>query len=181
MGLDTRNESRQDEENFKFASAREKRRHQGPKVDQGRRKGAQMKKLAITLAGTLVLLTVACSQQPSSTNSQSGAAMEQSQAAAPAANANSFSGEIMDSMCAGMGGHEQMLQGGKVKNARECTLECVKMGATFVLYNPATKTTYELDDQKTPAQFAGEKVKVAGTLDAATHTIHVEKITAITS
>jgi len=87
----------------------------------------------------------------------------------------------MDSMCAGMGGHQQMIQSGKVKNARECTLECVKMGATFVLYNPATKTTYELDNQKTPAQFAGEKVDITGTLDAATHTIHVEKITAATS
>ncbi|MGA8182298.1 MAG: DUF5818 domain-containing protein [Terriglobia bacterium] len=140
-----------------------------------------MKKLALTLAGALVLLTVACSQQPSSTSSQSGGTMQQSQAAAPAANANSISGEIMDSMCAGMGGHEQMLQSGKVKNARECTLECVRMGATFVLYNPATKTTYQLDDQKTPAQFAGEKVNVSGSLDAATKTIHVEKITAVTS
>ncbi|HET7101461.1 MAG TPA: hypothetical protein VFJ52_09955, partial [Terriglobia bacterium] len=121
------------------------------------------------------------SQQPSSTSSQSGEAMQQSQAAAPAANGNTFSGEIMDSMCAGMGGHEQMLQSGKVKNAKECTLECVKMGATFVLYDPATKTTYELDDQKTPAQFAGEKVNVTGSLDASTHKIHVEKITAATT
>ncbi len=140
-----------------------------------------MKKLALTLAGALVLLTVACSQQPSSSNSQSGATMEQSQSAAPAANANSISGEIMDSMCAGMGGHEQMLQSGKIKNARECTLECVRMGATFVLYDPATKAIYQLDDQKTPAQFAGEKVNVSGSLDAATKTIHVEKITAVTS
>ena len=128
-----------------------------------------------------MLLTVACSQQPSSTSSQSSEMAEQSQAAAPAANANSFSGEIMDSMCAGMGGHEQMIQSGKVKNAKECTLECVKMGATFVLYDPATKTTYGLDDQKTPAQFAGEKVNVSGPLGAATKTIHVEKITAAAS
>ena len=140
-----------------------------------------MKKLALTLAGTLVLLAVACSQQPSSTSSQQSSATEQSQAAAPAANANSFSGEIMDSMCAGMGGHEQMIQGGKVKNAKDCTIECVKMGATYVLYDPATKTTYQLDDQKTPAQFAGAKVNVSGSLDAATKTIHVEKITAATS
>jgi hypothetical protein len=140
-----------------------------------------MKKLAITLAGALVLLTVACSQQPSTTGSQQSAAVEQSQTAAPAGSSNSFSGEIMDSMCAGMGGHEQMLQGGKVKDAKECTLECVKMGATFVLYNPATKTTYQLDDQKKPEPFAGEKVNVSGSLDAATHTIHVEKISAATS
>ena len=140
-----------------------------------------MKKLALTLAGALVLLTVACSQQPSSTSSQSSATTEQSQPAASANTANSFSGEVMDSMCAGMGGHDQMLQSGKVKNAKECTLECVKMGATYVLYNAATKTTYQLDDQKTPEQFAGDKVTVNGTLDAATNTIHVEKITATTS
>lgn len=87
----------------------------------------------------------------------------------------------MDSMCAGMGGHQQMIESGRVKNARECTLECVKMGAKFVLYNPATKTTYKLDNQKTPAQFAGEKVTVAGTLDPSTNTIHVESITAASS
>ena len=87
----------------------------------------------------------------------------------------------MDSMCAGMGGHEQMLQGGKVKDAKECTLECVKMGATYVLYNPATKTTYQLDDQKKPERFAGEKVTVAGALDSSTNTIHVENIMAASS
>jgi Protein of unknown function (DUF5818) len=140
-----------------------------------------MKKIASTLAGILILLTAACSQQPANSGSQSSTSMEQSQAAAPVKAANSFSGEIMDSMCAGMGGHEQMIQSGKVKNARECTLECVKMGATYVLYNAATKTTYQLDDQKTPEQFAGEKVSVNGSLDAATNTIHVEKIMAATS
>ena len=145
------------------------------------RKGAKMRKIALTLAGTLILLTVACSQQPSSTSSQSGATAEQSQAAAPATGAHTFSGEIMDSMCAGMGGHEGMLQGGKVKNAKDCTIECVKMGATYVLYNPATKTTYQLDDQKKPEQFAGDKVTVNGSLDAATNTIHVENIAAATS
>jgi hypothetical protein len=87
----------------------------------------------------------------------------------------------MDSMCAGMGGHEQMLQGGKIKNAKECTLECVKMGAKYVLYDAASKTTYQLDDQTKPAQFAGEKVTVNGSLDSATNTIHVENIAAATS
>jgi Protein of unknown function (DUF5818) len=141
-----------------------------------------MKKLTLTLAGLLILMTVACSQQPANTGSQSSASMDQSQqAAAPSGAVNSFAGEISDSMCAGMGGHEQMIQSGKVKNAKDCTLECVKMGATYVLYNPATKTTYQLDDQKTPEQFAGEKVTVKGSLDAATNTIHVQSITAAAS
>jgi len=87
----------------------------------------------------------------------------------------------MDSMCAGMGGHEKMLKSGMVKNARQCTLECVRMGATFVLYNSTTRKIYKLDNQKEPAQFAGENVTVNGTLDASTNTIHVEKIQAASS
>lgn len=87
----------------------------------------------------------------------------------------------MDSACAAMGGHSQMLKSGMVKNARQCTLECVKMGATFVLYNPSTRTIYKLDNQTEPAQFAGEEVTVDGTLDASTHTIHVENIEAAAS
>jgi len=138
--------------------------------------GVKMKKIAVSLAGALILFTAACNQQASNTSSQSSAPADQSQAAAPATGGHTFTGEIMDSMCAGMGGHEQMLQGGKIKNAKECTLECAKMGAKYVLYNPATKTTYELDDQKKPEQFAAQKVTVTGSLDAATNTIHVESI-----
>jgi hypothetical protein len=37
---------------------------------------------------------------------------------------------------------------------------------------------YELDDQTKPANFAGDKVKVMGTLDKATKTIHVSDIKA---
>src|SRR5579884_2244763 len=56
-----------------------------------------------------------------------------------------------------------------------------KMGAKYVLYDAASKTTYQLDDQTKPAQFAGEKVTVNGSLDSATNTIHVENIAAATS
>jgi hypothetical protein len=45
-----------------------------------------------------------------------------------------------------------------------------------VLYNAATKTTYDLDDQTKPKEFSGEKVRVTGTMDAATKTIHVADI-----
>lgn len=87
----------------------------------------------------------------------------------------------MDSNCAAMGGHDQMLKRGMVKNARECTLECVKMGATFVLYTSTTHKIYKLDNQTEPEQFAGEKVIVNGSLGASTNTIHVEKIQAASS
>ena len=65
-----------------------------------------------------------------------------------------------------------------IKTAKDCTLGCVKAGATFVLYNATTKKTYKLDDQQKPMQFAGEKVKVTGSYDASTGTIHVVKIAA---
>ena len=46
----------------------------------------------------------------------------------------------------------------------------------FVLQDDSTKAAYQLDDQDKAKQFAGQKVKVTGTLDSATNTIHVSKI-----
>jgi|SRR5690242_21232224 len=90
-----------------------------------------------------------------------------------------FTGEIMDSACAKMGSHATMLKGQSATdpaNKKMCTEECVKNGAKYVLYNATRKTVYELDDQTKPADFAGQKVKVTGTYDAATKTIHVTDI-----
>jgi Protein of unknown function (DUF5818) len=39
-----------------------------------------------------------------------------------------------------------------------------------------TKKVYALDDQTKPEQFAGQKVKVTGTLDQTTETIHVTSV-----
>lgn len=87
-----------------------------------------------------------------------------------------FMGEIMDNQCAKMGSHDMMMKKEGIKTVKECTMGCVKMGGKYVLYNPTTKTVYELDDQTKPGGFAGEKVKVTGTLDKATKTIHVTDI-----
>jgi uncharacterized protein YhbP (UPF0306 family) len=62
--------------------------------------------------------------------------------------------------------------------AKECTAACVQHGAKYALFDAASKTTYQLDDQTKPAQFAGAKVSVMGTLDAPTKTIHVTSIKA---
>ncbi len=91
---------------------------------------------------------------------------------------SSFTGEIMDSQCARMGSHAKMMKEEGAKDAKECTLSCVKMGGKYVLFNAAKKTTYQLDDQQKPQEFAGQNVKVTGTLDKATRTIHVQDITA---
>lgn len=103
-----------------------------------------------------------------------------------AAKDKTFSGEIMDSQCAKNGSHEMMLKkegmGDKDPNdpmvKKMCTANCVKMGGKYVLYDPTSKAAYELDDQSRSEQFAGLRVKVTGTLDKATKTIHVTDIKA---
>src|ERR1700722_11903048 len=88
----------------------------------------------------------------------------------------SFNGEIMDSACAKSGSHDGMMkQHAGIKDAKTCTLGCVKNGSTFVLYDPDSKKVYDLDDQAKPRQFAGEKVKVTGSVDSA-NKIHVTDI-----
>jgi hypothetical protein len=90
--------------------------------------------------------------------------------------AQTFTGDIMDSNCAQMGSHAAMEKEHGMPNAKACTLGCVKGGAKFVLYDAASKMAYMLDDQTKPQAFAGEKVQVKGTLDAAANTIHVQSI-----
>lgn len=91
--------------------------------------------------------------------------------AAPAP--QTFTGKITDDMCA-KADHSQMRMGA---NDAECTIACVGIhGASYVLYDG--KMTYGLSDQKTPEKFAGQKVKVVGTLDAKTKTIKVVSIIA---
>jgi hypothetical protein len=95
-----------------------------------------------------------------------------------------YSGEIMDSECAKNGSHAEMLKkegmGDKHPSDRMakemCTAKCARGGGKYVLYSTATKKVYALDDQTKPEQFAGQKVKVTGTLDQATETIHVTSV-----
>jgi uncharacterized protein DUF5818 len=89
-----------------------------------------------------------------------------------------FSGEIMDSACAKEGSHDAMMKKAGLTDKADCVKACVKMGGKYVLFNAASKTTYELDDQSKPEQFAGKNVKVTGTLDETTKTIHVTSIKA---
>jgi hypothetical protein len=88
-------------------------------------------------------------------------------------------GAIMDSQCAfnvhsDAHSHEWMTKRG-VQGANDegsCTRHCVKdMGGSFVLV--IKKDVYKLDDQVKAEQFAGKKVKLNGTLDAETHTLHI--------
>ncbi|HTC61956.1 MAG TPA: DUF5818 domain-containing protein [Candidatus Saccharimonadales bacterium] len=91
-----------------------------------------------------------------------------------------FVGQIMDSKCATVGSHEPMMKKLGAKDARDCTLRCAKDGS-FVLYDPDTKTVYQLNDQEKPVRYAGQKVKISGTYDKWSQTIEVESINAADS
>jgi hypothetical protein len=84
-----------------------------------------------------------------------------------------FTGVITDDMCA-TAGHSQMQMG---PTDADCTRACVSAhGARYVLHDG--KDVYALSDQTTPGTFAGQAVRVVGTLDVKTKTIHVDSIAA---
>ncbi|MGH9352906.1 MAG: hypothetical protein ACRD2G_12215 [Terriglobia bacterium] len=86
----------------------------------------------------------------------------------PAPARRTFTGNISDSAC----GLHHMMGGG----AKQCTLECINMGAKFVLADEAHHKVYGLSDQAKAKQFAGQDVKVTGTLSH--DTIRVASISA---
>jgi hypothetical protein len=91
---------------------------------------------------------------------------------------STFTGEISDRYCAKANSHEMMMKRHNSPTTKDCIPACVKAGGAYVLVDAATKTIYELDDQQKPARFAEQKVKVTGTYEKATQTIHVTDIQA---
>jgi hypothetical protein len=89
-----------------------------------------------------------------------------------------FSGEIMDSQCADMASHDNMMKGENAHNAKECTISCVKKGGSYALYDSGAKQAYKLDNQKKAAAFAGQKVTVTGSLDSGSETLRITSIKA---
>ncbi|MBI4905746.1 MAG: hypothetical protein HY820_19085 [Acidobacteria bacterium] len=80
-----------------------------------------------------------------------------------------FTGVITDDMCGKS--HEKMRMG----EDPNCVRACVKShGSKFSLFDGSN--AYKLSDQATPERFAGQKVKVTGTLYEKTGIIKVEKI-----
>ena len=77
-------------------------------------------------------------------------------AIAAGAASQTFTGVITDSMC----GKDHAMM--KVTPDSKCVLECVKSCSKYALYDG--KNVYVLSDQKTPEKFAGQRVKVTGTL-----------------
>ena len=97
----------------------------------------------------------------------------------PRDSAVTLQGSILDSQCAynvhsESHSHDWMIKRG-VQNAHDeksCSVHCVKdMGGSYVLV--VKKDIYRLDDQVKAEMFAGLKVKVSGTVDSKTLTLHV--------
>lgn len=100
----------------------------------------------------------------------------------PASSADDvFKGVIADSQCAFnihslSKSHKEMLQDKTIgANPADCVWYCVKeRGGKFVLQDK--EKVYKLDDQTMGRQFAAQQVRVTGTLDPQTNTIHVRRI-----
>ena len=92
--------------------------------------------------------------------------------AAPAP--QTFNGVVSDEICA-KNGHAKMQMG---PTDAACTKACVLLhGASYVLQDG--KNVYPLSDQKKPEEFAGQKVRIVGSLDAKTKAIHIDSIAAV--
>ncbi|HEX5106841.1 MAG TPA: hypothetical protein VFV95_00280 [Vicinamibacterales bacterium] len=92
--------------------------------------------------------------------------------AAPAP--QTYTGVVSDDICA-KNGHAKMQMG---PTDAACTKACVLLhGAAYVLQDG--KNIYPLSDQKKPEEFAGQKVKIVGSLDAKTKAIHIDSIAAV--
>jgi hypothetical protein len=92
-----------------------------------------------------------------------------------------FKGEIADSQCALnvhslSRSHKEMLKSKNMgSTAADCARYCIKnLGGAFVLQ--MKDKVYRLDNQELAEKNAGQKVKVTGTLDPKTNTIHIISI-----
>src|SRR6266705_5162763 len=103
--------------------------------------------------------------------------------AGPGTSEKIFTGEIADSQCAlnvhslSQSHKEMMGIKPEIKTDTECVRFCVKeRGGRYVL--EAKTKVYKLDAQVLAERWAGQKVKLVGTLDPKTNIITVEKMEA---
>ena len=83
----------------------------------------------------------------------------------------------MDKQCAQMGSHENMMKTEGAKDAKECTLACVKNGGSFALLDTQTKKVYPIDDEKKVREYAGEHVQITGNYDQDADVLQVKAVT----
>ena len=108
-----------------------------------------MKNLATAFAlGTALLVGVQLNATPVAPQEDAPQAQPQQTAPSDAEKATVFTGKVMESK------------------------------GQLVLMDESTKTTYALDDQDKAKAFKGKAVKVTGTLEATSNTIHIANIEA---
>jgi len=82
-----------------------------------------------------------------------------------------FTGEVTESLCPK--NHDDMMK--EMKNMRmdkaTCERTCIQMGAKYTLYDAAADQVYRFDNPKKVEAFAGQRVRVTGTLKKNTITI----------
>ncbi|MGA2982579.1 MAG: DUF5818 domain-containing protein [Terriglobia bacterium] len=132
-----------------------------------------MQKLALGLTTLLVILIVAA-VPPGRMGKSEGIATPKDDL-----QPMTIRGDIWDSRCAAAGSHGKMMANIHAKDVVECTLNCVKAGAEFVLYNTDDKTIFRLDSQDKVREYAGQKVTVSGNYDRATGILHLESINSV--
>jgi hypothetical protein len=69
----------------------------------------------------------------------------------------------------------------KTQDAKAFTGKIVKQSGRIVLMDPVTKTTYRIDDASKVKVYMGKEVKVTGTLDMNSNTIHVTGIETVST
>jgi hypothetical protein len=78
-----------------------------------------------------------------------------------------FTGEVTDTFCAKSKSHEEMMNENKTmgRDKQTCAQKCAQIGAKYVLLDASKGTVYQLDDQAKAAAFAGQEVRVVGTVE----------------
>lgn len=90
--------------------------------------------------------------------------------------AQSFTGEIMDDLCAKEKTHSKMMEEMKSMGTDPavCTRKCIELGGHYVLYDREKDTVYALAEPDKAEPFAGRTVHIVGTLDK--KKIRIDKI-----
>jgi len=151
----------------------------------------------IFLAGTVVVAgmalgTSAHAQQPGSQDpaatappQQQAPASAQDPAQTPSATPQEpAAGTATDPAASAQQNEPQMPAAGadaKTQDAQAFTGKIVRQSGRIVLMDPVTKTTYRIDDASKVKVYMGKEVKVTGTLDINSNTIHVTGIETVST
>jgi hypothetical protein len=117
--------------------------------------------MGVGLLRTLVLIAIALFPRPIWAG-QSGRGTLQA-----------FVGEITDSHCAKISLHADFTEPTKSmgRDKKACSVRCIERGSKVVLYDPARRTVYTLDNPEKVLPFAGQKVRITGTLHGSEITV----------